>query len=49
MLRGVGQPFEIHEVDRGVMMRSIEVLRGVEEARSTATSNLSVHRPRNLS
>jgi 3-dehydroquinate synthase len=49
MLRGIGQPVEIHDVDRGVMMRSIEVLRGVEEARSTATSNLSVHRPRNLS
>ncbi len=36
MLRGIGQPFEVHEVDAGVMIRSIDVLRALEEARSAA-------------
>ena len=35
MLRGIGNPFEIHEVRAGDMIRSIDVLRGLEEARLT--------------
>jgi 3-dehydroquinate synthase len=34
MLRDIGDPVEVHEVDREVMIRSIEVLRRLEEARS---------------
>jgi 3-dehydroquinate synthase len=33
MLRGVGQPFEVHDVDREVMIRSIDVLRRLEDVR----------------
>jgi 3-dehydroquinate synthase len=36
MLRGIGLPFEVHEVDARVMIRSIDVLRGLEEVRPTA-------------
>jgi len=36
MLRGIGHPFEVHEVDARVMIHSIDVLRGLQEARSTA-------------
>jgi 3-dehydroquinate synthase len=34
MLRGIGQAFDVHEVDAGVMIRSIGILRRIETARS---------------
>ncbi len=48
MLRGIGQPFEVHDVDRGVMIRSIEVLRRLEETRSvgSTTGLIGVPRPK---
>ncbi len=36
MLRGIGQPFEVHEVDARVMIRSIDALKALEEARAAA-------------
>ncbi len=50
MLRAIGQPFEVHEVDRRVMIRGIEELRSLEEARSagTAAAPVAVALPRTL-
>ena len=36
LLKGIGRAFDVHEIDRGVMIRSIEVLRRIETARSAA-------------
>ena len=46
MLRGIGQPFDIHEVDPGGMIRSIDVLRGLEDARLAGASGPDAARPR---
>jgi len=35
LLNGIGQPFDVHEISTGVMIRSIEVLRQIEAASST--------------
>jgi 3-dehydroquinate synthase len=43
MLRSIGQPFEVHEVDRKVMIRSIDVLRRLEEARSVGSTAGLIH------
>jgi hypothetical protein len=36
LLRAIGVPFDAHEIDKGVMLGSVEVLRSLEEARRTA-------------
>jgi 3-dehydroquinate synthase len=36
LLKGIGRAFDVHEIDRGVMIRSIEVLKQIETARSAA-------------
>jgi 3-dehydroquinate synthase len=33
LLRAIGVPFDAHEIDKGVMLGSVEVLRSLEEAR----------------
>ena len=39
LLRGIGQPFDVHEIDRDAMIRSIElVATAQEEARSGGTA-----------
>jgi 3-dehydroquinate synthase len=43
MLRSIGRPFEVHEVDRKVMIRSIDVLRRLEEARSVGSTAGLIH------
>jgi len=35
LLRAIGVPFDAHEIDKGVMLGSVEVLRSLEEARRT--------------
>ena len=38
MLRGIGQPFDVHEIDRDAMIRSIELVATAQEkARSGGT------------
>jgi 3-dehydroquinate synthase len=32
MLRGIGQPFDVHEIDRNVMIRSIELVAAAQKA-----------------
>jgi len=39
MLRGIGQPFDVHEIDRDAMIRSIELVATAQEkARSGGTA-----------
>jgi len=38
MLRGIGQAFDVHEIDPEVMIRSIEVLKRVDAARSSTAA-----------
>jgi len=38
MLKGIGQPVDVHDVDRSVMIRSIEVLRRLDEARAVGSA-----------
>jgi hypothetical protein len=33
LLRAIGVPFDAHEIDKGVMLGSVEVLRSLEDAR----------------
>jgi hypothetical protein len=33
LLRAIGVPFDAHEIDKGVMLGSVEVLRSLEAAR----------------
>jgi 3-dehydroquinate synthase len=35
LIRGIGQPFDVHEVEAGVMIRGIEILRAIQAAGST--------------
>ena len=37
LLHGIGRPFDVHEIDAGVMIRSIEMLRQIEAARPSLT------------
>ncbi len=32
LLRGIGQPFDVHEIDRDVMIRSIELVATAQKA-----------------
>jgi 3-dehydroquinate synthase len=41
LLRGIGQPVDVHEIDTGVMIRSIATLKAVEAARTST----GVHMP----
>jgi 3-dehydroquinate synthase len=43
LLRSIGNPFEVHEIDTDVMIRSVEVLKEVAEARRVAASGREVH------
>ena len=45
MLRGIGQPFEVHEVRTADMMRSIGVLSRLEEARTVGAASATAARP----
>jgi len=36
LLKGIGLAFDVHEIDRGVMIRSVEILKRIETARSAA-------------
>ncbi len=36
LLRGIGHPFDVHEIDPEVMIRSIGVLQRVEAARQSS-------------
>jgi 3-dehydroquinate synthase len=38
LLRGLGQPFDVHEIDRDAMMRSIGVLARAQDAARTASA-----------
>jgi len=38
LLRSIGQPVEVHEIDRSVMIRAIDVLRRIEDARLTGAA-----------
>jgi 3-dehydroquinate synthase len=39
LLRAIGVPFDAHEIDKGVMLGSIEVLRTIQEQRSSEASH----------
>jgi 3-dehydroquinate synthase len=36
LLRAIGVPFDAHEIDKGVMLGSVEVLRSIQDAQQTA-------------
>jgi 3-dehydroquinate synthase len=42
LLKAIGVPFDAHEIDKGVMLGSIEVLRTIQEQRSTEASQWTV-------
>jgi 3-dehydroquinate synthase len=39
LLRAIGVPFDAHEIDKGVMLGSVEVLRSIEEQRQNEESH----------
>jgi len=38
LIRGLGEPFDVHEIDRNAMMRSIEVLARAQDAARAASA-----------
>ena len=38
LIRGLGEPFDVHEIDRNAMMRSIEVLARAQDAARSASA-----------
>ena len=38
LLHGIGRPFDVHEIDRDVMIRSIELVRATEESAAAAAA-----------
>ncbi len=38
LIRGLGQPFDVHEIDRNAMIRSIQVLAGAQDAARSASA-----------
>jgi 3-dehydroquinate synthase len=38
LIRGLGQPFDVHEIDRNAMIRSIQVLGGAQDAARSASA-----------
>jgi 3-dehydroquinate synthase len=38
LLKGIGQPFNVHEIDRNVMMQSIDVVAGVQHERGAGVA-----------
>ena len=47
LLRAIGVPFDAHEIDKGVMLGSVEVLRTIEEARRAALPAGGTHESQN--